>query len=152
LPKNDARAIGDREMKRAIVFLAVALLIPTSVAVAKGPGTGKSAPKVQYVLKGLLSAYTPFNKATNTNGTITILVKHSNFHGAALKTKSLTFTLTASSKVTFMLGSHAHGQIVDGTKGYITVRAPKKITGDLVTQLPLLATRIHVVVLKAPTP
>jgi len=54
------------------------------------------------------------------------------------------------SRVTFMLGSHANHQIVDGTKGYITARAPKRITGDLVTQLPALATRIHVVVLKAP--
>jgi hypothetical protein len=131
-------------MKKAVVFLVVALAIPTSVAVAKGAGSGKAAPKVQYILKGTLSAY--------TNGSITIAVKHSNYHAKALNNQSLTFTLTAKSKVTFMRGSHAHGQITDGTKGYITVRAPKKITGDLVTQLPLLATRIHVVVLKAPTP
>jgi hypothetical protein len=51
-----------------------------------------------------------------------------------------------------MSGSHAHGQIVDGTKGYITARAPRKITGDLTTELPAQATRIHVVVLKAPAP
>ena len=139
-------------MKKAILFLVVALAIPTSVAVAKGPGSGKAAPKVQYILKGTLSAYTAFDKTTNTDGSITIAVKHSNYHARALNNHSLTFTLTAKSKVTFMRGSHAHGQITDGTKGYITVRAPKKITGDLVTQLPLLATRIHVVVLKAPTP
>jgi len=50
-----------------------------------------------------------------------------------------------------MLGSHAHGQIADGTKGYMTARAPKRISGDLVTELPAQSTRIHVVVLKAPT-
>jgi len=38
-------------MKRAIVFLVVALAIPTSVALAKGtPNHGKSNPRVMYVL------------------------------------------------------------------------------------------------------
>jgi hypothetical protein len=139
-------------MKKAIVFLAVALAIPTSVAFGKAPGTspnkgGKSAPKVQYVLKGTLSAYTAFDKSTNTNGTITIDVKHSNYHAKALKNASLTFTLTANSKVTFRHKS----TLADSTataNGVITIRAPKKVTGDLASQLPGLATRIHVVVLK----
>ena len=134
-------------MKRAAIFLAVVLAIPTSVALANGPGTtqGKSAPKVRYVLKGLLSGY------DSTSGLITITVKHSNYHSRALKDQQVTFTLSSTSRITFMSGSHAHGQIVDGTKGYITARAPKRITGDLVTELPSLATRIHVVVLKAPS-
>jgi hypothetical protein len=134
-------------MKKAAIFLAVVLAIPTSVALAKGPGTnqGKSAPKVRYVLKGLLSGY------DSTTGQITITVKHSNYHSRALKDQQVTFTLSSTSKITFMRGSHAHGQILDGTKGYITARAPKRISGDLVTELPSLATRIHVVVLKAPS-
>lgn len=140
-------------MKRAAIFLAVAvaLAIPTGVALANGPGThGKSAPKVRYVLKGLLSAYEP--ASDSATGQITITVKHSNYHGRALKNQQVTFTLTTKSRITFMRGSHAHGQIADGTKGYITARAPRKITGDLVTELPNQATRIHVVVLKAPVP
>lgn len=138
-------------MKRTIVLLVAALALPTSVALAKGSPNkgGKSAPKVQYVLKGTLSAYAP--ASDSATGLITIAVKHSNHHGRALKNQSLTFTLTANSKVTFMRGSHAHHEIVDGTKGYMTIRAPKKISGDLVAMLPTLATRIHVVVLKAPT-
>jgi hypothetical protein len=139
-------------MKKAIVFLAVALAIPTSVAFAKGPGThgnkgGKSAPKVQYILKGTLSAYSAYDSSTTTNGSITIDVKHSNYHGRALKNASLTFTLTANSKVTFRHNS----SLADNTataKGVIAIRAPKKVTGDLATMLPGLATRIHVVVLK----
>ena len=141
-------------MKRAIVCLIFALALPTGVAFAKGPqnkGThGKSAPKVMYVLKGTLSAYTA--ASTSATGQISIDVKHTNYHGRALKGQTLTFTLAANSRVTFRHGGHAGGQIVDGTKGYITVRAPKKVTGDLVTELPTLATHIHVVVLKAPTP
>jgi len=137
-------------MKRLIIFLVAAVALPTSVALAKANPThgGKSAPKVQYILKGTLSTYTA--ASDSATGSITIDVKRSNYHGRALKNQSLTFTLTTKSKVTFRSGSHAHGEIVDGTKGYMAVRAPKKITGDLVTQLPALATRIHVVVLKAP--
>jgi hypothetical protein len=141
-------------MKKAIVFLVAALALPTSVAFAKPshpPKGGKSAPKVQYILKGTLSAYTAFDSATSTNGSITINVKHSNRHGRALKNASLTFTLTAKSKVTFR---HKSSLATDTAtaKGVITVRAPKKIAGDLATELPNQATRIHVVVLKNLTP
>ena len=140
-------------MKRAIACLIFALALP-SVAFAKTPhghGThGKASPKVMYVLKGTLSAYTA--AGAGADGRISIDVTDSNFRGRALKGQSLTFTLTASSRVTVRHGSHAKGQIVDGTKGYITVRAPKKIAGALVTELPTQTTRIHVVVLKAPTP
>lgn len=137
-------------MKKAIVFLVAALALPTSVAFAKPshpPKGGKSAPKVQYILKGTLSAYTAFDSSTNTNGQITIDVRHSNYHGRALKNKSLTFTLTSGSKVTFRHKS----TLADSTStanGVISVRAPKKIAGDLTTGLPAAAKRIHVVVLK----
>ena len=114
-------------MKKAIVFLAVALALPTSVAFAKGshpPKGGKSAPKVQYILKGTLSAYTAYDSSTSTNGSITIDVKHANYHGKALKSASLTFTLTANSKVSFRHKS----SLADSTataKGVIAIRAPK---------------------------
>ena len=134
-------------MKRTIIFLVAALALPTSVALAKPSSPGRSAPNVQYILRGTLSGYDP----TVTPRQISIMVKHSNYHARALKDQTLTFTLTTKSRVTFMLGSHAHGQIVDGTKGYITVRAPKRISGDLVTELPNQAKRIHVVVVQAPT-
>lgn len=136
-------------MKRLIIVLIAAVALPTSVALGQGsPNQGKAAPKVQYILKGTLSTYT--EASDSTTGSITIDVKHSNYHARALKNQSLTLSLTTKSRITFRRGSHAHHEIVDGTKGYVTVRAPKRITGDLVTQLPALATRIHVVVLKAP--
>jgi hypothetical protein len=134
-------------MKKAIVFLVAALALPTSVAFAKPSHPakgGKSAPRVQYILKGTLSAYTA--AGDTSTGSITIDVKHSNYHGRLLKNKSLTFTLTAKSKVTFRHKSTlAEGQTA---KGVIAVRAPKKITGDIVTELPSQAKRIHVLVLK----
>ncbi len=101
---------------------------------------------MQYILKGTLSAYTAYDSSTSTNGSITIDVKHSNYHGSLLKNQSLTFTLTATSKVTFRHKSTlSEGQTA---RGLIVVRAPRKITGDLVTGLPAAATRLHVVVLK----
>jgi hypothetical protein len=134
-------------MKKAIVFLVAALALPTSVAFAKPSHPargGKSAPRVQYILKGTLSAYTA--AGDTSTGSITIDVKHSNYHGRLLKNQSLTFTLTSKSKVTFRHKSTlAEGQTA---RGVIAVRAPKKITGDIVTELPSQAKRIHVLVLK----
>jgi hypothetical protein len=141
-------------MKKVMLVVAVALVIPTSVAFANGPKpdkSGRSGPKVQYILKGTLSTYTAYDSATSTNGSITIMVKHSNYHGRALKNQSLTFTLTANSKVTFRHKS----SLADGTataNGGMAIRAPKRVSGDLATMLPGLATRIHVVVLKNLTP
>ena len=137
-------------MKKALVFVVAALALPTSVAFAKPshpPKGGKSAPRVQYILKGTLSAYTAYDSTASTNGTITIAVKHANYHGKLLKNQSLTFTVTANSKVTFR---HKSSLATDTAtaRGVIVVRAPKKISGDLVTGLPAAATRIHAVVLK----
>jgi hypothetical protein len=142
---NDRR----HRVKRAAIFLAVALAIPTSVAFAKGPTGphtgGKSAPNVTYVLKGTLSAYTA--ATDSSTGQITIDVKHSNYHGRKLKNQSLTFTLAASSsKVTFRHTS----TLADSTataRGVILVRAPRKLA-DPVNDLAGAAKRIHVVVLK----
>jgi hypothetical protein len=137
-------------MKKAIVFLvaALALAVPTGVAFAKSPhghqGThGKSAPKVKYVLKGTLSGYTAFDASTNTDGQISILVKRANHHGRALKNMTVTFTVTATTRVTFKHSKQT--TINDGDKGVIKFRAPKTITGDPVTVLPTLAVKLHVI-------
>ena len=86
-------------MKKAIVLLVVALAIPTSVAFAKAsPTRGKSNPRVMYVLKGTLSSY---QAATSTaDGSISITVNHSNYHGRALKDQTLTFSTTMNTQVT----------------------------------------------------
>ncbi len=121
-------------MKRALIFVVAALMVP-GVALAKGnPGHGnggthgnkggKSAPKVSYVLKGTLSGYTAYDSSTSTPGTITIAVTHANHHGHALKGQSLTFPVADTTKVSLENGVTA---IADGDNGMVKVRAPKKI-------------------------
>jgi hypothetical protein len=130
-------------MKKALVFLVVALAIPTSVALAKGaPSTrGKSNPTVMYVLKGSLSNYTP---ATSTvDGSISITVAHSNFH-SALKGQTLTFSTTMKTRVTFPNGAT---QISDGAKGVLKFKAPLHRKGDatLLTTLTTNAKALHII-------
>jgi hypothetical protein len=129
-------------MKKVIVLLAVALALPTSVAFAKGPGThGRSAPKVMYVLKGTFSNYIAANGAVD--GSISITVSHSNYHGRALKGQTLTFAVSAKTRVTYR---HGTTQIADGAKGMVKFRAPKRVSGDLATLLPTMAKAFHVIV------
>jgi len=111
-------------MKKAVVFLVVALAIPTSVALAKKPPTGthgKSNPRVMYVLKGTLSSY---NAATaDAPGSISITVTHSNYHGRLLRNAgTLVFTTTMNTRVTFKHSSAT--QISDGAKGIVKFRGP----------------------------
>jgi hypothetical protein len=116
-------------MRKLIVLLVAALAIPASVAIAKGPPPGKggkSAPKVVYILKGKLSGFTAYNKATNTPGSITIVVSHSNYHGKALKTHTLTFTGEVMAKTRVKLHRGAT-TIADGDRGVVKVKAAKRI-------------------------
>src|SRR5581483_665385 len=105
-------------MKKAVIFVLVALAIPTSVAFAKSPkpphNHGKSHPMVMYVLKGTLSSYSA--ATTGVDGQISITVKHSNFHGRALRGQTLTFTTSMQTKVTFR---HGATQITDGARGIL---------------------------------
>ena len=132
-------------MKKLIVLLAAALVIPTSVAFASAnPTRGKSAPKVMYVLKGTLSNFTA---ATSTvDGSISITVNHANYHGRALKGDTLTFAVSSTTRITFADGTTA---LADGTKGMVKFRAPLRVTGSLDTALPALAKAFHVIVRQA---
>ena len=130
-------------MKKALILVFAALVIP-SVALASKPATtgGRSAPKVMYILKGTLSAYTAYDSSTSTNGSITILVSHANYHGRALKGQSLTFPVGANTKVTLNDGVTA---ITDGDTGVVTVRAPKRIpAADLAATLQTYTAR-HII-------
>jgi hypothetical protein len=127
-------------MKKAtvLVIAALALTLSTSAAFAKGKPTtkgGKSGPSVQYVLKGTLSAYTPYTPATSTNGSITILVTHSNYHGRALKTQTLTFPVGAKTRITYGHDTTLASSTATA-KGVVKLRAPKKIAAaDLASTL-----------------
>lgn len=116
-------------MKKALILVIAALALP-SVALAGAPTSpGKSAPKVLYILKGKLSAYTAYNSTTSTNGSITIMVGHANYHGKALKGQTLTFAVDAKTKVNV-------SAITDGDKGVVKIRAAKRIAAaDLATTL-----------------
>jgi hypothetical protein len=136
-------------MKKLLPFAIAALMIP-SVALAKPPNphkgnhTNHGKAKVQYVLRGTLSAYTAFDSSTSTNGSITIAVTSANRHGRVLKGMSLTFTgmVSSSTKVVLPDGVTA---IADGDSGIVKVRAPKasKDTSgtDLATMLTALPVR-----------
>jgi hypothetical protein len=132
-------------MKKVLVLLVVALAIPTSVALAKGPsGTtqGKSNPKVMYVLKGPLSDYKA--ATADADGQITITVKHSNYHARALKDAVLTFSTTMKTRVTFKNGAT---QITDGANGVLKFRAPlRAVAGtNLATTLTTTAKALHII-------
>jgi hypothetical protein len=119
-------------MLKPTVFLTALALIVAPAALAAKPVTpnkpvtannANGAPKphaVTFVLRGTLSHFTAANGATP--GTITVLVAAANHHGAALKGQTLTFALSAGSKVVF----DADKQITDGERGLVQVRAPKK--------------------------
>jgi hypothetical protein len=135
-------------MKKLIPLLIAALMIP-GVALAKGPKPGSGPTgnhgkaNVKYVLKGTLSASTPYDSSTSTNGSITINVTHANRHGRALKGMQLTFTgeVTANTKISLPDGVTV---ITDGDLGIVKVRAPrepKTMTGSdlaaILTALPV---------------
>ena len=114
-------------MKKLLPFVLAALVLP-GVALAKAPTKGthtnKGKAKVQYVLHGQLSAFSPFDSATNTAGTITLMVTSSNRHGRVLKGQTLTFPMvTANTKLVLANGVTL---ISDGDLGIVKVRAPKE--------------------------
>jgi hypothetical protein len=126
------------------VGLALGLVVPSVALAAKpaDPGKsqephGKSAPQVMYVLKGTLEAYTA--ASGNTAGTVSILVKASNHHGASLKGETLRFNTSSSTRVVVRGG----GTLAVLDKGIVKVRGPKKLAPnqDLATVLQALTAR-----------
>jgi hypothetical protein len=136
-------------MKKLLPFVIAALVIP-GVALAKGPNpkspknhTNHGKAKVQYVLKGSLSASTAFDSLTNTNGSITITVMHSNRHGRALVGQPLTFTggVVSNTKVVLPDGVTV---IADGDRGIVKLRAPKEPKDMSATDLAAILTALPV--------
>lgn len=120
-------------MKKALILVIAALALP-SVALAAKPAAsgGKGAPKVMYVLKGKLSAYTAYDASTSTNGSITIMVASANYHGKGLKGQTLTFAVDKNTAVVL----HNGKPIADNDNGIVKVRAAKKIAAaDLAATL-----------------
>jgi hypothetical protein len=130
-------------MRKLLVFLALALAVPTVALAGKPTAPDNSlashgkAPQVMYVLRGTLTAYIAANGATN--GSVSLLVKSANHHGASLKGQTLTFAVSSSTKV--VTGDSAAVTVNDN--GVVKVRGPKKIaaTDDLATVLQALTAK-----------
>jgi hypothetical protein len=148
-------------MRKAIVLAVLALALP-SVALANPPSThthhlrfGKSHPIVTYVVKG---TFTSFAAATaTTDGSISIVVRHSNFHARALHGQTLTFTVTPTTRITFRHGTTATQLATTGARGIVKFRAPLRMKVPAgtspTTALTTMARGLHVLVLgPAPAP
>ena len=122
-------------MKKALILVIAALMVPGVALAAKNPSHGPKKPtQTTYVLKGTLSSYTAYNSDTQTNGSITILVRHANHHSTkTLKGQTLTFPVDAKTKISLADGVTA---ITDGDRGVVKVRAAKHIpAADLASTL-----------------
>src|SRR6202007_2609526 len=124
-------------MRKFLIALACLALLVPAAALAKGkpsdPGSqSKAAPKVMYVLRGTLTAYSPANGATN--GSVTITVNGANHHGASLKGKSLTFAVSSSTKIV--------GTFKAGDNGIVKLRGAKAGLGDPSTFPTLVARQV----------
>jgi hypothetical protein len=136
-------------MKKALILVLAALVIPSAALAAKPAHGHKKPHMVTYVLRGTLSAYTAYDSVTPANGSITILVKHADKHGHALKGQSLTFAIDANTKLHLAKGLTT---VTDGDRGGISLRAPRKIApADLVATLQLSPAK-HIVDRGAPKP
>jgi hypothetical protein len=117
-------------MKKVLPFALAALMIP-SVALAKGPKpkadthTNHGKARVMYVLKGMIYAYTAYDSSTNTPGSITIDVNHSNCHGRLLVGQTITVSLGAKTKVNLENGVTAVAASQPGDVGKVKVRASR---------------------------
>jgi hypothetical protein len=116
-------------MRNLVVIALLALAVPSLALAAKPPTPGsqsqaKAVPKVLYVLKGTITAY-------SNPGTVTIHVASSNHYRNDLKT-DLTFAVDSSTKVAVEGG----GSVTIGHKAIVKVRAAKKIAAaDLLATL-----------------
>ena len=130
-------------MRKLPVFLALALAVPSLALAAQPPAAGNSqdshgkAPQVMYVLKGTLTAYAAASGATN--GSVSLLVKSTNHHGASLKGQTLTLAVSSSTKVVTKDGA----AVTVNDNGVVKVRGPKKIgaTDNLATVLQALTAK-----------
>lgn len=117
-------------MKKVVPFVLAALMIP-SVALAKGPSpkagthTNHGKAKVMYVLKGMIYAYTAYDSSTNTPGSITIDVNHSNRHGKLLVGQTITISLGANTKIELENGVTSIAAAQPGDLGKVKVRASR---------------------------
>jgi len=112
-------------LRKTLALAVLGLAIPT-VALAAKPTThtsqSKAAPKVMYILKGTLSNYTA--ASSTTTGSITIDVKHSNYHARALVGQQFTFAVSTNTTTTL----NGAATISNGARGLVKFREFKQMT------------------------
>jgi glycine cleavage system regulatory protein len=111
-------------MKKAVILILAALMIPSVALAAKPSHSSKTPPQATYELKGTLSNYTAYNAGTSTNGSITIVVSDANPQGKSLKGQTLTFQVDAQTAISLKDGLTT---ITNGDTGMVKVRAAKNI-------------------------
>jgi hypothetical protein len=117
-------------VKKLLVLIALAMAVPSLALAAKPPspgnsqGThGKAAPKVMYVLKGTLTAFSP--ASGGSNGSVTILVAHANHHAKSLVTDPPSTSVTLAVSSTTKVVMHDGAAFKSGDRGMVKVRLPK---------------------------
>jgi hypothetical protein len=116
-------------MRTVLIVFSLALAVPALALAAQPspPGKsqdthGKSAPKVMYVLKGTVTAFTA--STGGADGSLALTVAKANRHKAALKDQSLSLVVKAATKVVF----DADGQLTEGETVVVQVKADKRTT------------------------
>ena len=111
-------------MKKALLIVFAALMIPSVALAAKPAHVTKAPPQATYELKGTLSNYTPYNSVGPVNGSITILVSDANPGAKSLKGQTLTFAVDSHTTIELKDGLTT---ITNGDDGMVKVRAAKDI-------------------------
>ena len=112
-------------MRNVLIVLALALALPALALAAPPSQPGKSAPKVQYVLKGTLTSFTA--STGGLDGSITFTVTQANRHRAALKDQSLTLLI----KPTTMVVLDTDGELTAGETVIVKLRELQRTTDAL---------------------
>jgi hypothetical protein len=73
----------------------------------------------------MIYAYTAYDSSTNTPGSITIDVNHSNRHGKLLVGQTITITIGANTKVLLTNGVTSIAAAQPGDNGMVKVRASR---------------------------
>ena len=112
-------------MRKILIVLALALMVPALALAAQPAQPGKSAPKVQYVLKGTLTSFTA--STGGADGSIMFTVTQANHHRAALKDQALTLLVTPTTKVVL----DTDGTLTAGETIIVKVRELRRTTDAL---------------------
>jgi hypothetical protein len=114
-------------MRKTLALLVLALALPCAALAATANAGTNAQGKVSYVLRGSLWNYSA--ASASGNGSVTIRVTHANHHNGLLRHRSITFAVTANTKVqTSSQTGTKPGQIKNGTRGTVEFRGALRIS------------------------